>query len=626
MQLLYSLRWLLSISLKSLLMIKLSHRHNDENFFPNPFRDYFWAGPSMGMLTETYTGDIEAYCPGLDCAVNCHQGLLNVGKSYPEYDEGNLHRSVDPGAGAFSPYQIKPQSLWNTKVIRDIPTGGELFKDYGPDWFDYRYKIFGEIPLSDNYDDARELLQTMAGLKSTQQHTPILNDLYQLMRGLSKKHLFDSRTLNALPEKIEDAIEAIQPEKDLGTLLQPNYTRNRSYLQEFGKCIDHMIPKPSSIPQAGRGAFATRFLPKGTIVTASPLHHVPDKKFVNMYEFAQVDGKWMRVLDKIVGKQLVLNYCFGHPTSTLLLCPYGSVVSLINHSREKANVRVQWATNFSIGHNQSIVDHGDFDFLSRTERSKLAFDYVTIRDIAEGDEIFLDYGDDWIKAWEKHVATFKPVAGADRYTSAHQWELEMKDTAVRTQYEQTFDPYPDYMEIRCHQGLMNAHGNVEYEWYASDYGMPCHIKNRIAENGTYYYTVDLIWEGKNGQETAYQIERAGVPRKSIHFFNRPGTTDIHLSNAFRHPIGIPDDLLPDGWRNYKAGADENVTSLHDLKVAPEQMAKFAAVDPELYEEDDDDEDDDDDDDDDDDEYDDDETYNNLIGDGDRTADGSGDEL
>jgi hypothetical protein len=32
----------------------------------------------MGMTTESDTDDVEAYCPGLDCAVNCHQGAYTL--------------------------------------------------------------------------------------------------------------------------------------------------------------------------------------------------------------------------------------------------------------------------------------------------------------------------------------------------------------------------------------------------------------------------------------------------------------------------------------------------------------------------------------------------------------------
>jgi hypothetical protein len=520
----------------------------------------------MGMFTETDTGDIEAYCPGLDCAVNCHLGLLNVGKSFPIYDEANLHRSRDPGAGSFTPYHNG-----TTSVIRDIPAGGELFKDYGPDWFTHRYHIFGEIPFSDNYDDARELLQSMMKLPSTSNNSAVLNDLYQLMRGLSKKELFDSRTLNALPQKVEDAIEATKPTKDLGTILQPSFARNISFLNQLGRCLDHIVPKPSTIQQAARGAFAVRRLPKGTVVTASPLHHVPYKNFADMFEFKYVDGQWIRALDKVIGKQLVFNYCFSHPETTLLLCPYGSQINYINHDRERANVRVRWAENFAIGHNQSVVDHADFDFLRGTERPTLAFDYVATKDIDEGDEIFLDYGDDWIRAWDAHVATFKPLVNSGQYISADQWEKEKKAEAIRTEDEQLLDPYPEHLEIRCHSGLMNTDGAVDFQF--EDYGMPCRIKSRDVENGTFYYTVLLV--GEAAIDRANPAERSGVPRGSIRFFNRPATSDIHLPNAFRHPIGIPDDILPVDWRNIKAD-----------DVIPEHAAKYSIVDGDLYDDDD----------------------------------------
>jgi hypothetical protein len=37
----------------------------------NPFNAYYWSGQTMGMSRESLSTDIEAYCPGLDCAINC---------------------------------------------------------------------------------------------------------------------------------------------------------------------------------------------------------------------------------------------------------------------------------------------------------------------------------------------------------------------------------------------------------------------------------------------------------------------------------------------------------------------------------------------------------------------------
>jgi hypothetical protein len=105
------------------------HWHNDDGFF-YPFADYVWDGKFMGMNQEVGTYDVEAYWPGLDCAVNCNLALLNVVKAVPEYDEAGTHRTEHPGAGAFTPYH-----KGTTEVRRSIPPGGELFKFYGDNWY-----------------------------------------------------------------------------------------------------------------------------------------------------------------------------------------------------------------------------------------------------------------------------------------------------------------------------------------------------------------------------------------------------------------------------------------------------------------------------------------------------------
>lgn len=38
-------------------------------------------------------------------------------------------------------------------------------------------------------------------------------------------------------------------------------------------------------------------------------------------------------------------------------------------------------------------------------------------------------------------------------------------------------------------------------------------------------------------------------REQIHYFVKPFKSDQHLPNVFRHPLGIPDEMLPPQWRN-----------------------------------------------------------------------------
>lgn len=47
------------------------------------------------------------------------------------------------------------------------------------------------------------------------------------------------------------------------------------------------------------------------------------------------------------------------------------------------------------------------------------------------------------------------------------------------------------------------------------------------------------------------------PRKAIHFFVKPYESDQQLPHAFRHAIGIPDEIFPKTWRReYVADQEE----------------------------------------------------------------------
>jgi len=327
----------------------------------------------------------------------------------PKFDEAGLHRSVHPGAGSRTPYHNG-----TTYVSRRIPAGGELFKDYGQNWFDFRYSIFGDFPMNEHYDSAGELLEEFMELKvgkdgDDSKKDEVLADLYQVLKTLKpdhpsrtgfkspweakKKTAFRSRVLNALPDDYADAKRAVEEfEGDLTELHQPAATHSLEFLYEKGKCFDHITSGRSTVDGAGLGAFATRNLPKDTVVTASPLHHI-SKSFPVMYKFRKdpATGRAVKT-NEIAGYQLMMNYCYSHSNSSFLFCPYGAGINYINHNREKANLRIQWAKDFSIVHNQTAVEVGTLEDLNLTERPQLAFDYVATKDIKKGDELFLGEG------------------------------------------------------------------------------------------------------------------------------------------------------------------------------------------------------------------------------------------
>ena len=55
------------------------------------------------------------------------------------------------------------------------------------------------------------------------------------------------------------------------------------WLRINGKCLDNLRPGVSNIEGAGRGAFATRFIPQGDLVAPAPLIHIPYKEAVLMH-------------------------------------------------------------------------------------------------------------------------------------------------------------------------------------------------------------------------------------------------------------------------------------------------------------------------------------------------------
>ena len=172
------------------------------------------------------------------------------------------------------------------------------------------------MPISDDFGVAQNLVNALfeLGYGSTV-HKQIFEDVVVPM-----KEIWRSRTLNALPKSFGEAI--IASREDIGMVHQPNATRSLNWLMANGKCIDNIVPAISTIDGAGHGAFASRNLRKGTIITGSPLHHIPFKNnFIPMYRIVNRGQKQYLDNRTVAGNQLLLNYCFGHPQTTLLLCP-----------------------------------------------------------------------------------------------------------------------------------------------------------------------------------------------------------------------------------------------------------------------------------------------------------------
>ncbi len=361
--------------------------------------------------------------------------------------------------------------------------------------------------------------------------------------------------------------------------------RSVDWLKEHGICVDNLIPGQSKIKHAGRGAFASTFIPEGTIVAASPMALIDrNETFTKRFKHG---GKVRKA-----SNQLMVNYLFGHVDSSLMFMPLSPIVNLINHGtstnldtsanqkkvKREANVQLQWS--LSDQHDGKEWQHLSFEEVkalrSNTSLSASGFmmEYIATRDIQPGEEILLDYGTKWEQAWLDHAKDWEPVPNAKAYSPSY----VMDDVAglVRTEKEQATHPYPSNVMMGCFYRYSNHERNdgiaadakkqqgeaTTVKWkmdrYTFDYDnlRPCSIMqrdekfNNQGQSQVIYTVMMKNWYGMKKEETIPKGEIHvvnSVPRQAIRFIDKMYSTDQHLANAFRHEIQIPDDVFPSQW-------------------------------------------------------------------------------
>lgn len=323
----------------------------------------------------------------------------------------------------------------------------------------------------------------------------------------------------------------------------------------------------------GRGAFATREIKKGGLVAPVPLVHLPAGNIVDMHELGQTeddheDGPiYYRLSDEVQGSQLVLNYCYGHPESSMLFFPSGSVSALINHSK-KPNAKMVWSSHPA--HQRHWYNLSPEELLSHeTLYIGLLMEIVALRDIKEGEEILIDYGPEWTKAWDEHVKAWeKKVAKGE---ISKDWPIravdmndEYKSKVYKNTRELEQEPYPSNVMLKCFLQVsagmspQKIDGVPVREWaepktghFDSDTLDDCVVTEyEKVDDGSpgsmpYNYTVTLT------RENASTMIK-NIPHHAFVFVDKPGSGDQFTQHPFRHYIGIPDDVFPEGvWRDLK---------------------------------------------------------------------------
>jgi hypothetical protein len=418
------------------------------------------------------------------------------------------------------------------------------------------------IPLRQDFAEADALMNSLWRLYSKLHYksSRILNDALQIISFISAPR---PRLAALIPKDATQLRLAVQ--QGTAKLTVPNRIRSASWLKKNGRCIDNIRPDVSTVRQAGHGAFATRFIRKGDVISPMPLVHVR-RHHMEVYDgddHNDPNGRfWM------VDKQLLLNYCYGHRDSSILLFPYSPVVNYVNHNLTEFNAILRWST---------LPNHRA-DWLLRTpedltseDHAGLILEMVATRDIKAGEEVFLSYGVAWDTAWKNFADSWRPTDMDLRHSSTG--ELNERLAWIKTMEERGSNPYRfsnDVVTV-CFVGSFDwlvpdrqDDANVRtVKWIGSyrlfdsaDYAYECEIKDRHFSGhvNQVYDRFDSVEPMEMLHTVIIRLESetvqvVDVPRKAIQFFDAQYKAEYLSRNTFRHEIQIPDSLLPDAWRD-----------------------------------------------------------------------------
>jgi hypothetical protein len=560
-----------------------------------PLREYIWDEDNLPETAVEYPFEPTAlFVPGLAAIAPCtsENNNLKLGEQRgwsASSDDGGVHRSTHPQAGAFS-YRHNVTYI----AVRDIAPGEELTVNCDDDSFN-------------------------GGAYYLTQYESFMND--------DRVTCLDGNLRVSIATKMK-AVAAASAEE--------NNESNKNNQKD-----DPM----------GLGLFAKRDLAKDKAIISSPLTPIHREVFEITND------------EDVNDKQLMLNYVFGHPDSDLLLLPIGPMVNFFNHRRKSdggANAEIRWHhlkhESESNDKNQDDLrgyhDTSLFDLpgevVAVTHGRGLVMDIVALRDISEGEEVYLDYGEEWQASWDKHVASFeklqKNLSKEDReYVSAvnhnkltkMEFEKEFEKTKdaldmplsyyYRTEIEEKLEPYPENMEFFCFYHLPDENDKGEgedkpnvmasallrttkeegaepkrFSWYdhsQHDCFRPCSLVERYpyeppentdgsellsgddldSETAEPFYTVELyIADNHRVQDhcvISANFAMEDVPQSEIRLLDKPFTTDVLSPFAFRHEIGVPEGFYPESWMATKKRLRKVRGAIIEADESPESYKK-----------------------------------------------------
>ena len=368
----------------------------------------FWTADYAGAK---YEGNLSTtlLVPGVGSLAHYHAGVHNI-----EWLQGSAllrdretitePEKFHPSRGAITTY-----SNMTMRATVHIPMGSELFANFGDVWDESKVDVYEQTIQRWDYKDADLVLDSILNFMDSHganMDDDLKDDILDLML---------ERVLGAAGGKRAKAIRSLIPSnvrklrqvKEVGGTF--NY-RNRDmikskrWLSKNGICVDTISSGVSEIPEAGRGAFATRPIKKGHRIAVSPMLLVANDDTMNMYEIKKTKTKddngddvteTQYNYDEQIGQQVLVNYAFGHWQSSILLVPLAPGVALMNHApEEEANAEFDWSFHDKMANDHDLHEK-TVDELRELDSPSILLQFTAKRDIDRGEEITISYGAQW---------------------------------------------------------------------------------------------------------------------------------------------------------------------------------------------------------------------------------------
>ena len=236
---------------------------------------------------------------------------------------------------------------------------------------------------------------------------------------------------------------------------------------------------------------------------------------------------------------------------------------------------------------QNHVNQSDFVLRFST------FPHIVVFDMSKCEK-----GKEWEQAWEKHVQNYKDPCISSRqshrcFKSSKLIMLMNEDKSNPEYHEWSDDHYtvcawdnrrnigPENMIIlissendstvkdSIHLGVESgiyagSYNGIDYDdegfilvgAFGHDDNRPCKIVSSNSSSGKLtivYFLTDGDWHHESAKKSIPSsghilAELSEVPALDVEFRNKPFTSDAYAPGAFRHYIGIPDELFPPLWR------------------------------------------------------------------------------